>query len=126
MASSGMLTGSPEQLQTAASNTYACLEGLESQLQALAGCRDGLQAAVQSQHTGQAIYQTLDNAWTQGKGLAQTLSNIMDVLKKSATNLDTADLNSAGKVAAQMGQDSYNAASTISGGHHSVDVGTWS
>jgi hypothetical protein len=107
-------TGDPSRVQTAANNTAACHGELETQLRSLAHHQEWLQAAVQSQHTGTAIYNALGNAWTQGKALSGTLQNITDALSQSGVNVDVQDLEGAAKL---------NAMHAMAPG--AGDVGTW-
>ena len=95
-------TGDPTRLQKGANDTAACLGELESQLRALSNVQDALQSAVQSQHTGQSIYNALGNAWHKGKTLAGTLQNIIDQLQKSGVHVDTQDLSGKAQIDAKQ------------------------
>ncbi|MGF6887639.1 hypothetical protein ABIA39_006256 [Nocardia sp. GAS34] len=109
-------TGDPQLLQKGANDTASCLGELESQLRALSNVQDLLQAAVQSDHTGQKIYSALGNAWTQGKSLAGTLEQISEGLARSGVQVDAEDLQGAAKIAAQQ----------ATGDGSGADLGNWS
>ncbi|MFE4459536.1 hypothetical protein ACFROC_19450 [Nocardia tengchongensis] len=100
MATTGPFQVEVSQLNSTVNNTAGCLGELDNHLKALAWVQDELHAAVVSQHTGQAIYQTLGDAHQKGKSLGGALQQLIDTLKLAGASMDASDLDSAGKVLA--------------------------
>ncbi|MFI5715859.1 WXG100 family type VII secretion target [Nocardia sp. NPDC051750] len=94
----------PEQMYSSANHTAACLGELESHLKALVGTQDELQAAVTGS-TGTAIYTALGNSHEKGRELATFLQDIVNNMQQAGVKLDGADLDGAGMVNFEMGND---------------------
>ncbi|MCX4092195.1 hypothetical protein [Nocardia sp. alder85J] len=103
MAASGLMIADPTQLSQSSKDTATCLGELESYLKALMSTQAELQTAVQSQHTGQAIYNALANAQQAGTKLAGTLDQIVNALQQAGVKVDTQDLEGGSKVDAVAG-----------------------
>lgn len=114
MATTGPFQVEAAQLNSTVNNTAGCLGELDNHLKALAWVQDELHGAVVSQHTGQAIYQTLGDAHVKGKNLAGTLQRLIDELKNAGATMDASDLDGAGKVlAGQVADGSADASQWV-------------
>lgn len=109
------LTGDKAVLQSAANSTDSCLKRLEKELAGLSDVQHGLQAAVQSDHTGQRIYAALGNAFEQGKSLAGTMGSIIESLSQAGAHVDSGDLAGAERIAHE-----------VASGAATPEIGNWS
>lgn len=94
-------------LQKAVADTAAANGELENHLRALSNVQDELAHAVVSQHTGQATYNALGDAFTKGKSLSATLQTIVDTLHQAGVKMDTSDLDGGAKILAHDGSDGH-------------------
>ncbi|NKY44818.1 hypothetical protein [Nocardia cerradoensis] len=105
MTNPSVMQGGSEDWNSGATKTAVALGELENQLRTLDATRHGLNTAVQSVHTGNAIDSSLSNVHASGKRLAAELQRILDNLKHRGGSVQVDDLHGAAKVLAADGND---------------------
>lgn len=86
-----MFDAEPELLNATATRAAGCLGQLEGNLKTLSSVQDELHAAVVSKGAGNAIYNTLGNAYQSGVKLGGSLQGISEALSESGAVIQATD-----------------------------------
>jgi len=114
--------GTPTELIQTAKNAMVNQGELEGYLRSWMSLRDDFAAFVKDSHTAASIQTTMDSAHTSGKKLAQTLQDILELLRDTGVKIDATDLENK----ARVDRSSVTGLSGVqTGTNSSVDTASW-